>query len=273
MDKIKENKLKGALYGFCIGDSMGAATEFMSEEQIKAEYGQVKDLIGGGAFGWKPGECTDDTAMMLCVADALMKTNFEDDYANREFLGRCKDNFIEWFKTNPKDIGNQCRKAIKYLMQGQIQCCKDNNALGNGSLMRALPCSLMNEPFLNVLQGRMTHNNTICKEFILKYQENILDALNDKMYGEEIVNLVKPSGYIEDTYNNAVYWSKKENFEECIIGAVNHGGDSDTIAALTGGLAGARFGYNAIPKRWIEQLNNIVKDKTDKFLSFLIKNT
>ena len=43
-----QSKIKGALYGFAIGDAMGATTEFMSEDSIKAKYGKVKNIIGGG---------------------------------------------------------------------------------------------------------------------------------------------------------------------------------------------------------------------------------
>ena len=40
MNNIK-NRLKGALYGFAIGDAMGATTEFMSEAEIKRNYGKL----------------------------------------------------------------------------------------------------------------------------------------------------------------------------------------------------------------------------------------
>ena len=45
-----------------------------------------------------------------------------------------------------------------------------------------------------------------------------------------------------------MYWSNQESFEKAILGAVNHGGDADTIAAITGSIVGARFGYDSIPK-------------------------
>lgn len=68
-----------------------------------------------------------------------------------------------------------------------------------------------------------------------------------------------------------MYWSKKDSFEECILGAVNHGGDADTIAAISGGISGARFGFNSIPKKWIDKLNPVVKDQLNEFLEFVLK--
>ena len=47
-EKELESKIKGALYGFAIGDAMGATTEFMTKESIKKKYGKVTDIIGGG---------------------------------------------------------------------------------------------------------------------------------------------------------------------------------------------------------------------------------
>ena len=83
------------------------------------------------------------------------------------------------------------------------------------------------------------------------------------------MNLLEPSGYIVNTFNNAKYWAGKNSFEEAIIGAVNHGGDADTIAAITGSLAGAKFGYDNIPKRWIEQLNPEVKKFLENYKYFV----
>lgn len=57
---ISMDKVKGALYGFAIGDSMGATNEFKTKEQIEYE-GKVTDLIGGGWLNLNAGEVTDDT--------------------------------------------------------------------------------------------------------------------------------------------------------------------------------------------------------------------
>ena len=64
---------------------------------------------------------------------------------------------------------------------------------------------------------------------------------------------MEPTGCVINTMNNACYYALNCNsFEECIINAVNDGGDADTIAAIAGSIAGAGFGYDNIPKRWKE---------------------
>lgn len=288
MDKnILRDRIRGALYAHAIGDAMGATTEFMSADEIKIKYGRVDDLIGGGWLDLKVGETTDDTAMTIGVIDALMKGFKNED----EFKKSCADNFLAWFETGPKDVGNQCRLAlVKYKMIGEY-IDEDKDALGNGSLMRALPCGLLPMDFwsilsactqnpddsltggpeyLNILQGEITHKNKTCAEILNEYTfiiRGFISGANFKLKSQE---LLKPSGYIINTYNNAKHFANLP-VADAIIGAVNHGGDADTIAAITGSMAGARDGYHSIPTEWIDKLDNNIKMKYDAFTEFLLE--
>lgn len=266
MNMRMRNKIAGAIYGFAIGDAMGATTEFMDAKQIQKKYGKVTDIIGGGWLDLQPGEITDDTQMTMCVMSAIMRK----PKTIEQFIKYCENNFIYWVNSNPKDIGAQCARAIHDLMIGK-KAKIDNQALGNGSLMRAMPLAVLNLPFNNIMQGRITHNNQKCSNIILEYSGLIQDYLNDRKvykYTDKTKGLLEPSGYIVNTFNNSVVWSASDSFEEAIIGAVNHGGDADTIAAITGSLAGARFGFDAIPERWVNQLNPDVKNFLEKFKNF-----
>lgn len=268
------NKIKGAVYGFAIGDAMGATTEFMSEKEIKKTYGQVKDIIGGGWLGLHPGEITDDTQMTMCVMHAIMKKSKNHD----EFQKVCEDNFVHWINTNPKDVGSQCARAIGMIMCGRTAPI-DNKALGNGSLMRAMPLAVLDLPFLNIIQGRITHNNRFCSKIIMDYSVLMQGLINDdyrminKVTNEYKsddghLHLCEPTGYVLNTFVNSIFWSGMNTFEEAVIGAVNHGGDADSIAAIAGSLAGAKFGFNNIPERWVETLNPEVKKFLEKFINF-----
>ena len=272
-NSTRRDRIAGAIFGFAIGDAMGATTEFMNERQIKFKYGQLTDIVGGGWLCLKPGEVTDDTQMMVCVMNALMKTQDREDLSGKLFAKECREEFINWYYTNPKDIGGQCSRGIEYLINKKAKVCYvDKDALGNGSLMRALPCAILDEPLLNYIQGKLTHNNSTCSHAIEVYHNNIAHLLDDSPtrmmnYAEE---LLPPTGHVFNTLNNALYWAHKDTFEEAIIGAVNHGGDADTIGALAGGLAGARFGYSKIPQIWIEKLDSSVKKELEKFINFCV---
>lgn len=270
MNIKKRDKITGAIYGFAIGDAMGATTEFMTKEQIQKKYGEVTDIIGGGWLHLKPGEVTDDTQMSICVMNALMGTLKREDPLGFLFMKRLRSEFIAWYRKGPKDVGNQCRRAIQEMYNFQrLGAKEDSTALGNGSLMRAMPCAILNKGLLNELQSRMTHNNEVCTHIIHSYTSLIQDHLNDNHIGVKTNYLLEPTGHIRNTFNNSVYWSQSDSFEGAIIGAVNHGGDADTIAAITGSIAGAKFGYSAIPEKWINQLDPSIKNILNFFKNFV----
>ena len=285
-----QSKIKGSLYGFAIGDAMGATTEFMTKESIKKKYGKVTDIIGGGWLNLNKGEVTDDTQMMLCVCDAI-EYGFGDkrmwsyhDFKSKDeaMLTKCCDNFIKWYNTNPPDIGGCCRNVISHFVNSPSgNICPGNwemysydpHSLGNGSLMRTLPIILSGQTEdLAMLQGRLTHNNNVCDTSIELYYNNVEELLYHNTYMNVANNLVEPTGHVIHTLNNALYWVQHtDTLDDSIIGAVNHGGDADTIAAITGSLAGALYGYEAIPQRWIEQLSQDVKVELDKYAKLFEK--
>ena len=45
-------------------------------------------------------------------------------------------------------------------------------------------------------------------------------------------------------------------FEQCVLKAVNLGDDTDTTAAVAGGIAGIVYGYEGIPRNWVMTLRN-----------------
>ena len=63
------------------------------------------------------------------------------------------------------------------------------------------------------------------------------------------------SGYVVDTLEAAIYCLlETDSYRDCVLAAVNLGEDTDTVAAVAGGLAGAMYGYEAIPAEWRDQL-------------------
>ena len=66
---------------------------------------------------------------------------------------------------------------------------------------------------------------------------------------------IKSSGYIVSTLETAIWCLLTTNtYKDAVVKAVNLGDDTDTVAAVTGGLAGALYGYDAIPKKWCDTL-------------------
>lgn len=66
------------------------------------------------------------------------------------------------------------------------------------------------------------------------------------------MNKIKSSGYVVDSMEAAIWCLiNTDSYKECMLKAVNLGDDTDTVAAIAGGLAGLYYGYEAIPKEWL----------------------
>lgn len=86
---------------------------------------------------------------------------------------------------------------------------------------------------------------------------------HDIQYFEETE--IKSSGYVIDSLEAALWvFLKSGSYQETVLRAVNLGGDTDTIAAIAGGLAGIYYGFREIPDRWIQ---NIIR-KQDLYSMF-----
>jgi ADP-ribosylglycohydrolase len=88
---------------------------------------------------------------------------------------------------------------------------------------------------------------------------------------------IKSSGYVVDTLEAALWCNLKSNsYRECVLLAVNLGEDTDTVAAIAGGLAGIIYGIGGeqgIPEEWINQIarNEWIEELCGKFEQSLQK--
>jgi ADP-ribosyl-[dinitrogen reductase] hydrolase len=76
--------------------------------------------------------------------------------------------------------------------------------------------------------------------------------LSNKTFSKIPLKNIKSSGYVVDTLEAAIWCLlKTKNYKDCVLTAVNLGEDTDTVAAVAGGLAGLYYGYESIPKEWL----------------------
>ena len=84
-----------------------------------------------------------------------------------------------------------------------------------------------------------------------EHYKRIFDSNFEKLTIDDI----KSTGYVVDTLEAALWCVLiTNNYRDCVLKAVNLGDDTDTVAAVAGGLAGALYGYDAIPKEWLDTL-------------------
>ncbi len=84
-----------------------------------------------------------------------------------------------------------------------------------------------------------------------EHYKRIFDSNFEKLTIDDI----KSTGYVVDTLEAALWCVlTTDNYRDCVLKAVNLGDDTDTVAAVAGGLAGALYGYDAIPSEWLDTL-------------------
>jgi ADP-ribosyl-[dinitrogen reductase] hydrolase len=134
------DRYRGALLGLAVGDALGTTLEFKTPGTFKP----IADLVGGGPFGLKPGQWTDDTSMALCLAESLIeKCGFDPKDQMDRYCRWWKEGYLSSTGTC-FDIGTTVRTALAhYLRSGEpFAGSTDPLTAGNGSLMRLAPVPL-----------------------------------------------------------------------------------------------------------------------------------
>jgi ADP-ribosyl-[dinitrogen reductase] hydrolase len=284
------SRIAGAIFGMAVGDALGAPVEFMMPGEISSKHGVLKEMVGGGWLRLKPGQVTDDTDMSLCIARAICHSGKWD-------LERIAGNFADWLKTRPIDVGDTCRRGIRnYMLHGQLESPPNEWDAGNGALMRMVPVALFtigNNELLErytIEQAHLTHNHPLSDGACISYGRMlhmaILGRSKTTMRREADDLVVKfptfrfdpykgmATGYVVDTFQTVChYFFRGRNFEECLVRTVNQGGDADTTGAIIGGLAGAYYGMEDIPRRWLKKLDRNLVQELDGIIQKIKKAT
>jgi ADP-ribosyl-[dinitrogen reductase] hydrolase len=281
-----KSKVIGAVLGAAVGDALGAPLE-----GEKKDIPIVRDMIGGGWLNLKPGQTTDDTAMLKCIAEMYVDNG---TYDQQDIISR----WLKWVG-NGVGVGKWTRKALILWSAAEFDDevrGYDNPVhllwtkagkvdAGNGSLMRCLPTGIFRRNDLGLLMEESaclsedTHPDPRCIESCLVY--NILIAsllggsdaqkfiaknsnfegfknVTDEIVKSRLSNCDRNNkAYVLDTLRSALadFWEATD-FEEAMIKAVNRKVDADTVGCVLGGLLGAKFGVEAIPARWLNSLQD-----------------
>ena len=288
-------RLEGGLIGLLVGDALGVPYEFRAPERIPAP--ELIDYDPPPGFdrahkGTPPATWSDDGAQALCLLDSLLVCDRFDaeDFARR--LLRWADEGYLAVDGRVFDIGITTSTALANIRAGVPALGAGptaEHALGNGSLMRALPLALWNHGTDAELaadaaaQSRVTHGHPraqVCGALYCLWARRILDETADP-WGETVAALrtlypegtaeraelelnIRPDdaphglgrGYVVDSLRSArlVQRAGAGDYAAVVRAAVALGHDTDTTACIAGGIAGLREGVAAIPARWREGL-------------------
>jgi ADP-ribosyl-[dinitrogen reductase] hydrolase len=286
--KDLQERARAAFIGLAIGDALGATVEFMTPSEIKAKFGLLREISGGGWLRLRPGQVTDDTEMSLCIARALVS-------AGGWSLQGIAENFSAWLRSKPIDIGDTCRRGIRnYMLKGEMESPPNQWDAGNGACMRILPVALFtlgNDELLenySIAQGHITHNHPysdaaciamgrLVQLALLGISKSRLRRELESFLGEHESFRFEPfpglsTAYVVDTIQTVLhFFFKTRDFEDCLVQTVNQGGDADTTGAIAGMLAGSYYGMESIPKRWLRKMDKGLLDEITELTGRLLE--
>ncbi|HEY6091337.1 MAG TPA: ADP-ribosylglycohydrolase family protein [Gemmatimonadales bacterium] len=289
MDPQLVSRARGALLGLVAGNQLGVPTEHLATAEAirKAFPNGVRDL----APPPKNSPYDDDAAMALLLGESLLSTTSFDagDVARRWVRWMKVDGRGIGLTTKRAltliDRGKEPFEAGRLTQQEN-----PGGSAGNGSVMRCIPVALRyhNEPDrlirVSTQQAAITHADERCTwgaaaltlaarellhgniyfidEVLHRIGDRAPRALRDAIHrvpreseSDLPLNRTGETGYVVHCVEIAFWFATHDRtLEETLILLAEAGGDTDTNAAVTGALLGARYGETALPPRWLDQL-------------------
>ncbi len=240
------------MYGAILGDIIGSPFEFDRGEKTK-DF----DLFSRGC------NFTDDSVMTIAVAEALLAVGPDASVADIEEA--VASNMQDWGRRYPHaGYGGSFRRWLKEKNP------KPYGSFGNGSAMRVSASGWLYDSIERTREvaratANVTHNHpegikgaeaTASAIFFARNgasKEFIKDYISSE-FGYDLnrtLDQIRPTYHMDETCQKTVpeaiiAFLESENFEDAIRNAVSLGGDTDTLAAITGSIAEAYFGIPAV---------------------------
>jgi ADP-ribosyl-[dinitrogen reductase] hydrolase len=270
----------GAMLGLAVGEAVGVMTAGMARSDR-----EWSDMYGGGKLGLKRGEWAWDTAAALTLADSLIE---HPSFDERDFIERLlehRDHGSYSPTGEAVGLGGMTAVALNNFAQsGEIPASDAAAAKPtNGCLARIAPVAIrfwkQPDEMLAIArrQSAVTHAGHGLAQLSEQFVNLIAMALSDHprleilsgcffdkkscqtlTYGQlrKVPQSRINSGHdAEDSFAAALWCvATGEGFKGAVLRALNLAGDSTSIGAMAGQLAGAIYGARAIPPHWLEQL-------------------
>lgn len=273
------DRAKGALWGLVVGDCLGSPIQFSGKD----DHPTITQMEPCPVFDLPPGYWTDDSSMAMCIMDSYVRKGGYD-------LKDIGDTFVKWFKDGylssvegrSFDVGTATWNACQNIEAKGSLVNGDENAQGNGSIMRFAPSWLIGQKECEAFRvmheiSDLTHNSAKVRDVV----DRLFLVLNDciSSYDRTLPSSyttrdeVNNSGWAVSTLQAALWaFNTTSSFKDALIAAVNLGGDADTIGAVCGQIAGARYGYSSIPREWVESVKDWQKVDAliEKFLDAVL---
>lgn len=256
MEVGRRERYVGMFWGLVVGDCLGSPLQFGPKDG----HALVTEMEPCACFQTPPGYWTDDASMAFCVAESFVRRGGYD-------LADIANNFIRWMDQGfwsslpyAFDVGEATAMAIRQIRRSGSLRNGSDSSQGNGSIMRLAPAYIIAEscgdPGILHAISDLTHDSCIVRGTV----DLMASVLQDHLHGRRssIRSIyrsredVDHSGWAVSTLQAALWACENSTtFADALIAAVNLGGDADSIGAVCGQIAGAYYGFGAIPERWL----------------------
>jgi len=281
----QHDRIVGVCLASAAGDALGVPYEF-GRVLLVGEPEQV----GGGLGDLAPGQWSDDTEM-ACVIAEVAATGA--DLRTTEALDAIAAGFLRWYGDNPPDIGVQTRQVLGATGAGSGPAARmtavaqrlheqTGRTAGNGSLMRTGPVALAHlgdpEAIVDAAHSvsALTHADPMAGDacalwcvaidhaiwtgqlnlgYGLRYVDPSWAALVEEAERGEPASFANNGWVVSALQASWAALTRTDNLRDALIAAVRAGNDTDTVAAITGALAGARYGASTVPFAWRRHLH------------------
>ena len=156
--------------------------------------------------------------------------------------------------------------AIKHLpIEERFERTRQVSAITHGHIRAVMACFYYLEFAKQLIEGRSKFDiyndlqTTLPSFFIKAGIDSTEIAYFDRLLQNNITDLqlseIRSGGYVIETIEACIWCLlTTENYKDAVLKAINLGHDTDTTAAVTGGLAGLLYGFDGIPMEWVEKL-------------------
>lgn len=288
-----ESKFAGALIGSAVGDALGAPVEGYSMKEVISVYEEDWKMISG--------RYTDDTEMMIGVAESLienkgfngedMATRFIENYDQRRGYGPGSKEALRrisegesWEEASERLFGGKGSygngAAMRIAPVGifyyddadklreiayKSSHITHSHELGKeGAALQALCIALAVRGTKK--EGMLNEVKELLENEVYKGKIKKIEMLLGRGIEADRKEIISELGNGEAAFSSvptAIYsFLRADSFKDAITYAVSLGGDTDTIGAMTGAISGAYYGDGAIPKEWVEGLEEGKKGRS-----------
>ena len=275
---MDRNREKGMLWGLVLADAFGSPIQFSGKDS----HPRITDMVPCPVFGLPAGYWTDDGSMALCVMDSYVrKDGYDLKDIGATFVRWYREGYLSSVEGRSFDVGMATASACHAIARGSLRNGKEGQE-GNGSIMRFAPSYLIarREGRREILHevSDLTHSSGRVREVVDRFagvlDEHLAGTRTTAESAYKTREEVNNSGWAVSTLEAALWaFNTTGTFEDGLIAAVNLGGDSDSIGAVYGQLAGAFYGFDAIPRRWVEAVKDWRKVDAliDRFLDLVCR--